>query len=241
MAEQFLGLGKALENIHNGCRRLRLPHDVVNPKRHYGRHVNIKLGNIVLFQARGVKPFLGLAGFGLGKYYTDAYRSEGYPILFCQSRTFRSSESDLPDGLVGSKSDVFSLGCIFLEHITWFLRGLDLYRFAYARLEKDVQLYAENLFFKLKGNKQKTAVIRPAVKRWIGSLKEEEACSWYLIRMLDLIETEMMQVDTDILELVRGLLSRSWKFSRVLASESLPFIPKLEISIWIELRIYNIT
>jgi hypothetical protein len=48
-------------------------------------------------------------------------------------------------------------------------------------------------------------VIKPSVKRWIENLKEEEVCSWYLIRMLALIETKMMQVNKDKRS-ARGLL-----------------------------------
>ncbi|CAH0028836.1 unnamed protein product [Clonostachys rhizophaga] len=183
MAEQFLGLGKALRNVHNSHRRSRLPHRVVDFKSHGGRHGNIKPASILLFRPRGVEPLLALAGFGLGSLSRSKQELDiQFPTL-----TYRPPEVDLPGGL----------GCVFLEYITWFLRGLVLDRFSDERLEKDTFGFETDTFFTLEGNEQKIAVIKPAVKRWIESLKEEEACSRYLIHMLDLIETRMIQVGED--------------------------------------------
>ncbi|CAI6092141.1 unnamed protein product [Clonostachys chloroleuca] len=182
LAEQFLELGKALQNLHNG----------VDSKSHGGRHGDLKPSNILFFKPQG----------------------ESHPA-FADFATYRSPEFDLPGGLVGPRSDVYSLGCVFLEYITWFLRGPVLERFSEERIETDIYGFDADTFFTIEGNEQNTAVIKPAVKRWIESLKEEEACSWYLIRMLALVETKMMRVDKDKRISTRALVKKLETLRRI--------------------------
>lgn len=116
---------------------------------------------------------------------------------------------------MGPRSDVYSLGCVFLEYITWFLRGPVLERFSEERSETDIYGFDADTFFTIKGDEQNTAVIKPAVKGWIESLKEEAACSWYLIRMLALVETKMMRVDKDKRISTRALVKKLETLRRI--------------------------
>jgi serine/threonine protein kinase len=107
MAKQFLRLNKALENIHN----------VVDSESHGGRHGDIKPSSILLVQPRGVKkPHLALTDFGLGKH-RKVSRSRQDPEELGRIATYRPPEFDLHGGLVGPRSNVYSLGCVFLEYI----------------------------------------------------------------------------------------------------------------------------
>uniref|UniRef100_A0A8H7THP7 Protein kinase domain-containing protein n=1 Tax=Bionectria ochroleuca TaxID=29856 RepID=A0A8H7THP7_BIOOC len=203
MSEQFLGLGQTLEAIHNDRLSFPLPDDlpelrnIPNFKNMYGRHGDIKPSNILYFQPLKGEGRLVLADFGLGsRLHTKVSRSNQDPKLLNRTETYRSPEFDLPDGLVGPRADVYSLGCVFLEHIGWFLLGADFPdKFSDDRLMKDMYGFEVDTFFML--TDRKVAVIKPAVKKWIADLKENKACSWFLVQMLELIEDQMLACDKE--------------------------------------------
>ncbi|CAH0058125.1 unnamed protein product [Clonostachys solani] len=203
MSEQFLGLGQALEAIHNDRVNFPLPDDIQDLKNLpdfkniYGRHGDIKPSNILYFELSTGESRLVLADFGLGRLHTRLSRSNQDPKLLGRTETYRSPEFDLPDGRVGPRADVYSLGCVFLEHITWFLLGADFPdKFSDDRTMKDIYGFDADTFFMLTGPPDlKVAEIKPAVKQCIAMLKDNEACSWYLFQMLELIESEMLICD----------------------------------------------
>ncbi|CAG9990939.1 unnamed protein product [Clonostachys byssicola] len=196
MSAQFLGLAKALEAIHNDRSNFPLPKDVTDPKNIYGRHGDIKPSNILYFRSSAGEGRLVLADFGLGRLHTKVSRSIQDPKLLSRTETYRSPEFDILDGLVGPKADVYSLGCVFLEHIGWFLLGADFPdKFSDERLMKDMYGFEVDTFFTL--IEQKKAVIKPAVEKSIADLKENKACSWFLVQMLELIEHQMLACDKE--------------------------------------------
>ncbi|VUC29295.1 unnamed protein product [Clonostachys rosea] len=202
MSEQFVGLARTLEAIHNERLKLPLPEDVPDDPKYrnmYGRHGDIKPSNILYFQLSAEVERLVLADFGLGRLHTKVSRSKQNPKILGRTETYRSPEFDLPDGLVGPTADVYSLGCVFLEHITWFLLGPKFPdKFSEVRSMKDFYGFEADTFFMLIGpDDAKIAEIKPAVKQWIAELKKNEACSWFLVQMLELIELEMLQCDKD--------------------------------------------
>ncbi|TEA14670.1 hypothetical protein C8034_v003137 [Colletotrichum sidae] len=84
-----------------------------------------------------------------------------------------------------------SLGCVFLEYVTWFFHGYNVIDqdFSNARLENDIYDFESDTFFSIR-NQQ--AYIKPAVLAWIEQLQTHPDCSWYLWDLLELIKTNIV-------------------------------------------------
>jgi serine/threonine protein kinase len=96
----------------------------------YGRHGDIKPENILWFRNpnddhdRGV---LKITDFGLTEFSVNYDRSyKPRSKVFAASLSYRPPEFDLQDGLIGRSYDIWTLGCLYLELITWLLGGWEL-------------------------------------------------------------------------------------------------------------------
>jgi hypothetical protein len=97
--------------------------------------------------------------------------------------------------------DIFSLGCVFLEFVTWLLKGSSgLIRFCDSRgmLAED-EIY-DDWYVTLIGSVDRTSSdphveIRRGVIDWIDSLRRGTRCSEMCNDFLDLIEKDMLKVD----------------------------------------------
>lgn len=84
-------------------------------------HADIKPTNILCFQIEGKQTLsLKLADFGLSREVNPDSKLDSNSLL--QTKTYRAPEQDVEQE-VSLKSDVWSLGCLFLEFITWCLVG----------------------------------------------------------------------------------------------------------------------
>lgn len=133
IAEQCAGLAEGLKGIHNATPAMqestRMRIDEESFADHYGIHGDLKPDNILLFyedesETKGDLGVLKLADFGLTRFHTAASRSlqpgNGHGPL-CP--TYASPEhATLIDG-VSRKSDVWALGCVFTQFLTWAIRG----------------------------------------------------------------------------------------------------------------------
>ncbi|CAJ2507580.1 Uu.00g087660.m01.CDS01 [Anthostomella pinea] len=217
MIQQFYEITEALGCVHN--ERLQtltsLNDSRFNDDGLYGRHGDIKPGNLLWF--RSTTDSLVLSDFGLGRLHTQVSRSKQVPGLLDRSPTYRAPEFDLPHGLVSRVSDIFSLGCVFLEYITWFMRGLDTMQtvFPESRLEDDVHGFQADVFFTIR--KDSRGTLRPelkdVVKKWIKDLQADENCSCFLDQLLDIIKDKMLQPDPKK-RIESGLLIKQMKSLR---------------------------
>ena len=193
MADQFLGLAWALETFHNDRRETlqRIPEEVPDEDL-YGSHGDVKPKNLLFIQGR-----LVLADFGLGRLNSKVSRSKHEPESLAKTATYRAPEFDLPLGRIGPTSDLYSLGCVFLEHITWFLLGPDsIGRFSQARAQTNQFGFNADEFFSINlADDQQLAAVKPRVKQWIDELIDHDSCSEYLLQMLELIRDEMLDPD----------------------------------------------
>lgn len=85
-------------------------------------HTDIKPKNILCFQVQGQGTFLRLADFGFSKPGTVNADPQFESSTVHDVKTYRSPEQDLEE-FMSLKSDVWSLGCVFLEFMTWCLLG----------------------------------------------------------------------------------------------------------------------
>ncbi|TDZ30733.1 Cyclin-dependent kinase A-1 [Colletotrichum spinosum] len=192
MATQFYEICEALQCVHNDrMPTLKYIEDRASNHSLYGRHGDIKPGNFLWFRtASSHAGLLALSDFGLGRLHTQVSRSKQDPRNLERSASYRCPEFDLPSGQVSPRSDIFSLGCVFLEYVTWFFHGYNVIDqdFPNARLENDIYGFESDTFFSIR-NQQ--AYIKPAVLSWIEQLQRHPDCSWYLMDLLDVIKTKI--------------------------------------------------
>jgi hypothetical protein len=87
------------------------------------------------------------------------------------------------------------MACVFLEHITWFLLDFEgVERFATQRMAGSADKYnfKSDIFFTVSAD-LKSADIKNEVREWIKHLQEQPDCCEYLKRLLELIETRMLE------------------------------------------------
>lgn len=186
MAKQCKGIAHGIINIH--------AHESIYAKLDakgaasknvvFGHHGDIKPENVLWFagssgsdlQTRGT---LKLSDFGLAEFSIHQTTSMPPKKNLGVSLAYRAPEADLQQGkAMGRSYDIWTLGCLYLEFITWMLGGSKLLDdFLVARRARDAMWHETetHTFFELElDNKTKKpiAVIKPAVKevssnRWI--------------------------------------------------------------------------
>ncbi|KAI1654573.1 kinase-like domain-containing protein [Daldinia decipiens] len=244
MSREFYSLCLALECVHNERKEtLKFidktalektlsgrPHDANNL---YGRHGDIKPDNVLWFDPPQRPPpqqrhssskqgpslpgnldRLVLSDFGLGRLHTQVSRSNRDPRNIARIETYRAPEFDLNDGKISRASDIFSLGCVFLEYVTWFLLGNEIVteKFPTHRLESDIYTFESDTFFNIRLDAQsgkQRPFLKESVKFWIEQLQKHEDCSWYLHQPLDIIRDKMLAPDREkrihIMELIKDM------------------------------------
>lgn len=133
VAEQCCGIADGLSTIHEYDASMESKNHQSRPssvpammQQLYGRHGDIKPQNILWFpdpaneSSRGT---LKITDFGLTKFSSSHSKSYELGAKLATSPTYRPPEYDLEDGLVGRSYDIWTLGCLYLEHITWLLGG----------------------------------------------------------------------------------------------------------------------
>ncbi|KAK3486965.1 kinase-like domain-containing protein [Neurospora crassa] len=201
MAQQCHQLARALLCVHNERQQtLKLYEFPAGKDELYGRHGDIKAENVLYFESDGM---LVLSDFGLGRLHTKYSRSNADPKALEKSATYRAPEFDLARGRISRASDVFSLGCMFLEFVTWQILGYDAVydEFPTYRMEEDITHgFESDIFFKVEGE---TAIIKPKVHEWMVRLKQHENASEYTKQFLDVIEKMLSPYPKDRINVVK--------------------------------------
>lgn len=141
---QCYGIVDALAKIH-GHTSLLEPHgtsEEVKPK----LHQDIKPENILCFREQD-RCTLKLTDFGFSRELDSKKLIPKGDIKGCL--TYRPPESDLRTSMIGHSWDVWCLGCVFLEFVTWFIDGLSgVETFAERRSEENTDnCCQEDTFF----------------------------------------------------------------------------------------------
>jgi len=170
VAKQCEGIAYGLAKIH-GFRTSNSIGLTGSHRQRYGRHGDLKPENILWFSnAEG--GILKISDFGLSEYsmsHSQAYRPKS---RVATSMSYRPPECDLTGGQVGQSYDIWTLGCLYLEFITWLLGGWKLVKeFERMRVSFDPMWYDMNTdtFFELvecSNNKSRgkfAARVKPAV------------------------------------------------------------------------------
>ncbi|KAI1260941.1 kinase-like domain-containing protein [Xylariaceae sp. FL1019] len=132
-SRQLLGLVDAVKTIH-------WPAHIQHA---YGRHGDLKPDNILWYQQYENDPrgILVVSDMGFTVIHRTYSRSKDCAAEVARAPDYHPPELDTKDVDVSRKYDVWTLGCIFLEMLTWFLgESHDRNKFKLSRTEIDFKL-----------------------------------------------------------------------------------------------------
>ncbi|UPK91572.1 hypothetical protein LCI18_002507 [Fusarium solani-melongenae] len=123
--QQCLGLAGGLRKVHNDTSWPPGHGSNKSGSRNQGRHGDIKPENILFFPETGTaRGRLVIADFTLMRFHSvgTVNYTEAGNVGF--SETYYPPEVDVGSGTsVSQKYDIWTLGCVYLEFITWYLIG----------------------------------------------------------------------------------------------------------------------
>jgi serine/threonine protein kinase len=223
------GLASGLSMIHNFKTTIALapeggftlPDDgiklaVQTGEEMFGRHGDIKPENILWFkrpldiEQQDGMGVLQLTDFGLGRFHGRESRSNVNPKSIYNSPTYEPPECKL-EVPVTRKYDMWSLGCLYLEFVTWLLEGeKNIEEFSNNRgargdpfilingkefeVVRDPVINDDNFFTILRDDdKEKSAIVRQAVVDWVDHLRTTKRCSLLIHELLDLIMKDLLK------------------------------------------------
>ncbi|KAK3378013.1 kinase-like domain-containing protein [Podospora didyma] len=123
-----------------------------------GRHGDIKPENILWFEkTEEGDDHLVISDFGLARFHRLRSRSKGEMAGF--SPTYKAPEGEIP-GPVSPRYDMWSLGCVLLEFLTWYMLGFEAVKITFSdnRIGDEThKVLREDKFYLLDRNDDKNA------------------------------------------------------------------------------------
>ncbi len=95
----------------------------------YGRHGDIKPKNILLFRDHekpGDRGTLVITDFGLTRFHSAGTKTYFANKNVVATVTYRPPECDMEGCTISRSFDIWSLGCVLLEFVAWYLGGYGL-------------------------------------------------------------------------------------------------------------------
>lgn len=186
VSKQCSGIAAGLSEIHRyKSNNLDSHHHGTAKRTVLGHHGDIKPENILWFRDQVDMGTLKITDFGLAEFKIGHSTFPRPKSTMAVSPSYRPPECDL-DGYVGRSSDIWALGCLYLEMITWLLGGWDLLTYYLERRQsKDPGWYdmMTDTFFEIPsttpGDKKQVAIIKAEVKQ----VRVHDACTPLLFQM----------------------------------------------------------
>lgn len=143
VSKQCSGIMGAMDCIHD-------PKHLSESK--YGRHGDIKPDNILWFKSsKDSRGILVVSDMGLSSFNRDTSRSNIPNTKIPAVPGYRPPECDLKGGTISRAYDIWTLGCLFLELLTWLLGGSKFVeRFQEERKSIYITGSINNIFFDIK-------------------------------------------------------------------------------------------
>jgi serine/threonine protein kinase len=164
--------------------------------RRYGRHGDIKAENILWFSGELLNEHgrLVIADFGMTAFHKKASRSKVKAEHVGGSPSYEPPEIVLHES-VSRAFDIWSLGCLYLEFVTWLTCGWELLsRFPDARERYVTTEMSDDTFFTIIAGEHR-AIVRQGVQDWMNDLHEMPRCSDFVHEFLNLISEHMLVVN----------------------------------------------
>lgn len=206
LATQLTGLASALSLIHECPLDPRAANmsgfNSRDFRQKYGTHGDLKPENILWFKATpsdGTAKSLGtfkISDFGLTSFHSVESRQMFVPQGI--SATYRAPEFDL-DRHISQKYDMWSLGCVLTELLTWFLLGYDgVSAFCTTRLQEFQPKFKEDSFFSLTQDPKSLlggATSKRCVKQHFNELRSQPNCSEFISEVIDFVQDKLLRMD----------------------------------------------
>ncbi|SPO05436.1 uncharacterized protein DNG_08123 [Cephalotrichum gorgonifer] len=199
-ADQLSGLIEAIFSIH-------FPNssDSLQPGQgKFGRHGDIKPDNILWFKSTShAQGLFVVSDLGLSALNSDKSKSNIPGQNVPPVPGYRPPECDIEQAKVSRLFDVWTMGCLYLEMITWYLGGEDL-RLEFENRRTTTFLITgglTNQFYNLEASAEGQGMfiqfIKPEVTKWIHRLRRHEACTEFVHDLIDIIERDMIVILAD--------------------------------------------
>ncbi|KAJ2990550.1 hypothetical protein NUW58_g2892 [Xylaria curta] len=206
LASQLSGLFDALASIHNceldpsAANMSSFNSEEVRKK--YGTHGDLKPENILWFKKSdtGDGDFpLGtfqISDFGLASFHGRESRQKFKPSGI--SATYRAPEYDI-NGRVSQQYDMWSLGCVLTELVTWYLLGgTAVNEFRKERLEDTTPGMKEDIFFSLPDHPDYRPPGRATTKRSVckhlDMLRNLPGCTDFLLDLINFVDKQLLRM-----------------------------------------------
>ncbi|KAI0530023.1 kinase-like domain-containing protein [Xylaria digitata] len=191
-SKQLMGLAEAVKTIHWPT---HMQHT-------YGRHGDLKPDNILWYRPYGDDPngILVVSDMGFTVIHRTYSRSKDSPAEVARTPDYHPPELDTKDVDVSRKYDVWTLGCIFLEMLTWFLGGnKDRNKFKQGRREVDFRLGGLTYtFFQLTQRANQSGIeakVKESVSNWMDEIRRHENQSQFTGDIVNIIQKRMIVVN----------------------------------------------
>ncbi|KAI1179869.1 kinase-like domain-containing protein [Nemania sp. FL0916] len=207
-SRQLKGLVDAVHAIHWPSAPRSVPGST--PRNFYGRHGDLKPDNILWYQkddtSKDPHGILVVSDMGFTVAHTTYSRSKDHASRVARTPEYRPPELDTKNEPVTRKYDVWTLGCIFLEMLTWFLGGKEE-RDEFKNKRKTTEWTGANtyVFFALeKGEGSGVyATVKRQVVEWMEKIRKHKYRSQFTDDVVNVIQSDMILVKdrTDIRDL----------------------------------------
>ncbi|KAL5000153.1 kinase-like domain-containing protein [Aspergillus recurvatus] len=182
----------SLEQMVGIAHGLAFFHEFTNPAlgfTQFGRHGDIKAQNILWFRNSNV---LKIADLGLASVRGRDSRSNVHPNTVIESPTYSPPEKQRMH-LVSRKWDIWSLGCLYLEFVTYLVLGnaaIEEFSKQREHANSDIPELSSDEFYSADYES-----VNPSVVSWVARLKQHRRCSSLIHDILDLVMERMILVD----------------------------------------------
>lgn len=202
VSREMLGIAEGLHMIHKTSHKSPSNKD-------FGRHGDIKPENILWFfdGTRHGNPdhptgVLKISDFGLTDFHSNLSKSLVRASKTGRTDTYRAPECEF-GRFISPSYDLWSLGCVLLQFITWYVEGWHgVDKFSERRTEVFPKLLirgtilSEDTFFNFERPvSENRVVVNNAVTKQIEMLVQHERCSDLFVDVLDFIANKLLVVD----------------------------------------------
>ncbi|SCO56397.1 uncharacterized protein FFMR_13553 [Fusarium fujikuroi] len=186
---QMRGLADALTTVHG---------ERSDEREIYGVHGDIKPENILCFGPHDNHSWVGLALTDFGSSHFCTPEERDIPKGLKHTPAYRAPEIDTTNLGITQACDVWSLGCVFAEVITWFCEGrAGIAKLVEARLDEEDNSPNRDAFFRLQYDKRGvlTASLKPGIQKLLISLRGKSRSSPFMDDMLYIVLEGMLKVN----------------------------------------------
>jgi serine/threonine protein kinase len=179
---QFRGLANALDQTHN----------YHNNTGESIRHGDLKPENILVFEDESTSGCLKIGDWGLAKTHKTNTEMRGRTTMQYGTLLYEAPET-VVQGFHRARSrlyDIWSLGCVYLEHLIWLVYD-DAARRRFVRNLQDDQ--GRCAYYQV--TNQKTAIVHEEVDRWIDHMLRQHPEGTCVGDLLVVIKTKLLVVD----------------------------------------------